>query len=61
MNKRVIHLNGPVEVYTLLENAVKAKKVIGWDPKVSLSDLIAMLVETDLQSVQSGARMSTTI
>jgi GDPmannose 4,6-dehydratase len=39
----------PAEVDVLLGDYSKAKKVLGWEPTVSLDELIAEMVENDLQ------------
>ena len=39
----------PTEVDVLLGDAAKARKVLGWEPKVSFDQLIAMMVEADLE------------
>ena len=38
----------PHEVPLLLGDASKAKKVLGWQPKVSLRELASMMYESDL-------------
>jgi len=38
----------PAEVDVLLGNPAKAKAELGWEPKTSLAQLIAMMVEADL-------------
>ncbi len=42
----------PAEVELLLGDASKAKRVLGWAPKVSFRDLIEMMVEVDLARYQ---------
>lgn len=39
----------PAEVDTLLGDAAKAKEVLGWEPEVSFSALVEMMVEADLE------------
>jgi GDPmannose 4,6-dehydratase len=41
----------PAEVDILLGNAEKAKTKLGWKPKTSLEDLVAMMVDADLKRV----------
>jgi GDPmannose 4,6-dehydratase len=41
----------PTEVDTLLGDASKAAKVLGWKPEVSFPQLVKMMVEADLESV----------
>ena len=38
----------PAEVDLLIGDASKAKRVLGWKPKVSFQELVAMMVENDL-------------
>jgi GDPmannose 4,6-dehydratase len=40
----------PTEVEYLVGDASKAKKKLGWEPKVSFPDLIKMMVEADLEA-----------
>ncbi|SDK92187.1 GDP-mannose 4,6-dehydratase [Pseudomonas indica] len=41
----------PAEVDVLLGNPAKAERVLGWQPKTSLENLIRMMVEADLRRV----------
>jgi GDPmannose 4,6-dehydratase len=41
----------PTEVDTLRGDASKARKKLGWEPKISFTDLIAIMVDADLQAV----------
>ena len=40
----------PAEVDLLIGDATKAKSVLGWEPKVSFTDLVSMMVESDLRA-----------
>lgn len=40
----------PTEVDLLIGDATKAKKILGWEPKVSFEELIVMMVEGDLRA-----------
>jgi GDPmannose 4,6-dehydratase len=42
----------PTEVDLLIGDASKAKTKLGWEQKVSFKELIAMMVETDIQAEQ---------
>jgi GDPmannose 4,6-dehydratase len=44
----------PTEVDLLVGDASKAKKVLGWSPRVSFIELVEMMVDADLAAVQSG-------
>ncbi len=39
----------PTEVDLLLGDASKAKRVLGWQPKVSFKDLVHMMVDSDME------------
>jgi GDPmannose 4,6-dehydratase len=41
----------PAEVNTLCGNASKAHKVLGWKPEVTFEQLVAMMVDADLERV----------
>jgi GDPmannose 4,6-dehydratase len=41
----------PAEVPSLWGNATRAKVELGWEPKVNLEELVAMMVEADLRRV----------
>ncbi|MFO0869143.1 MAG: GDP-mannose 4,6-dehydratase [Pirellulales bacterium] len=42
----------PAEVRTLRGDAAKARRVLGWEPTVSLAQLAAMMVDADLERVR---------
>lgn len=44
----------PAEVELLIGDPSKAKKELGWEPKTSLEDLCAMMVEADLRRNKTG-------
>ena len=39
----------PTEVDTLLGDSSKAKKKLGWQPKISFEELVKEMVESDLK------------
>ena len=41
-------LTRPAEVHRLRGDASKVRRELGWEPKVSFEELIAMMVESDL-------------
>ncbi len=41
----------PAEVDILLGNPAKANRVLNWQPKTSLQELITMMVDADLRRV----------
>jgi GDPmannose 4,6-dehydratase len=44
----------PAEVDQLVGDASKARDVLGWKPRVSFGDLVAMMVDADLEATQQG-------
>ena len=48
----------PTEVELLIGNAAKARKVLGWKPRVSFNELVEMMVDADVNAVQSGVPFS---
>ena len=42
----------PSELHTLTGGSEKAKKDLGWEPKVSFEELVKMMVEADLKRLQ---------
>jgi GDPmannose 4,6-dehydratase len=46
----------PADVNTLCGDSSKARRVLGWQPTVSLPDLARMMVDTDLKRVQEELR-----
>jgi len=45
----------PTEVETLLGDASKAKRELGWTPRTSFAELVREMVESDLQSAKRDA------
>ncbi len=45
----------PTEVETLLGDASKAKRELGWSPRISFDDLVQEMVASDLKSAQRDA------
>ena len=54
-NKEIIKIDTnyyrPTEVESLLGDASKVKKELGWEPKISFEDLVKEMVEKDLKSI----------
>lgn len=42
----------PAEVDMLLSDASKAKRVLGWEPKVKFPELVAMMVESEMEHLK---------
>ena len=40
----------PTEVDLLIGDAAKAKRTLGWEPKVSFEDLVTMMVDADVRA-----------
>jgi GDPmannose 4,6-dehydratase len=53
--KTIVRINPkfyrPAEVETLVGNAAKAKRELGWEPRTSLEELCCIMVEADLERV----------
>jgi GDPmannose 4,6-dehydratase len=45
----------PAEVDDLVGDASKAKRELGWEPRTSFEDLVRLMVDADLRSLQAGA------
>ena len=41
----------PAEVDILIGDAFKAKKILGWVPKVGFKELVRLMVKTDCEEV----------
>lgn len=48
----------PAEVETLLGDANKAKAVLGWEPKTSFEQLVAEMIDSDLELARRDAAMT---
>jgi GDPmannose 4,6-dehydratase len=48
----------PAEVYVLQGDASKAKQKLGWAPRVSFEELVRIMVEADLERIQSDPKRS---
>ncbi len=46
----------PSEVYNLRGDASKAKRLLGWEPKVRFRELVKLMVEADLAALQEHPR-----
>jgi GDPmannose 4,6-dehydratase len=44
----------PVDVNVLYGDPSKAKRVLGWEPEVGFSDLVALMVDSDMERLQSA-------
>ena len=42
----------PAEVETLLGDASKAKKILGWKPKISFDQLVAEMIDSDINDLK---------
>ena len=55
-NKEIIRVDKsyyrPTEVDSLLGDASKVKKKLGWSPKTSFEDLVKEMIENDLNSIK---------
>jgi GDPmannose 4,6-dehydratase len=41
----------PTEVESLIADARKAKKALGWDPKIKFDDLVKIMVDADMRAI----------
>jgi len=44
----------PTEVESLIGNPVKAKEVLGWEPKIRFKELVKIMVEADLNKIKNS-------
>jgi GDPmannose 4,6-dehydratase len=44
----------PAEVDQLIGDAAKAKAALGWEPRVSFAELVAMMVDADVEAQKAG-------
>ena len=47
----------PVVVDLLVGDATKAGKALGWEPNITFTALIEMMVEADLELLKSGGKV----
>ncbi|HXF85977.1 MAG TPA: GDP-mannose 4,6-dehydratase [Anaerolineales bacterium] len=47
----------PAEVDLLISDPSKARKVLGWEPKVGFKELVTMMVEADLERLKQSQRV----
>jgi GDPmannose 4,6-dehydratase len=48
----------PTEVETLLGDSTKAKKFLGWEPKITFKELVLEMIQSDLQMVKKEITLS---
>lgn len=46
----------PAEVDLLVGDPSKAGRILGWEPNVRFQELVAMMVESDMQNIRDGIR-----
>lgn len=51
-------LNRPAEVHHLCGDASKAKRVLGWEPRVRFRELVELMVRADLDDVRRRAEVT---
>jgi GDPmannose 4,6-dehydratase len=47
----------PAEVDLLVSNPSKARQVLGWEPKVSFTELVRMMVEADMERLKAQTEL----
>lgn len=50
------HLYRPAEVNSLLGDSRKARRVLGWKPRVDFEGLVRMMVDADLKRIETSGR-----
>jgi GDPmannose 4,6-dehydratase len=48
----------PAEIYELRGDASKAKRILGWSPKTSFSELVELMVKSDLAYIKTNHQYS---
>ena len=48
----------PAEVDLLIGDPAKAKRVLGWEPKVKFKELVGLMVDADLKLAQDELHMT---
>ena len=43
----------PTEVYDLVSDSRKAKRILGWKPKITFEDLVKIMVDSDMRAIGS--------
>ncbi len=49
---------GTAELHDLVGDASKARRILGWEPKVSFEELLRLMVEADLARLQAETAAS---
>ena len=44
----------PAEVESLVADASKARRELGWEPSLGFGELVSMMVEADLERIREG-------
>jgi GDPmannose 4,6-dehydratase len=47
----------PAEVELLIGDPAKAKKQLGWEPKVKFKELVAIMVDADMKLAEDEAKI----
>jgi GDPmannose 4,6-dehydratase len=47
----------PAEVDLLVSNPSKARQVLGWEPKVSFTELVRMMAEADMERLKAQTEL----
>jgi GDPmannose 4,6-dehydratase len=51
----------PAEVDHLIGDASKAKRLLGWEPSVSFEQLVAMMVDADVDALSGAPRVASSV
>jgi GDPmannose 4,6-dehydratase len=49
----------PAEVEHLVGDATKARKKLGWEPRTSFEEMVRLMVDSDLELLESGGVQET--
>ena len=47
-------MNRPTDIEDLVGDSSKARKQLGWSPKLDFKELVKMMIEYDINSVKNG-------
>jgi len=47
-------MNRPTDIEELIGDSTKARKQLGWSPKVGFKELVKMMVEYDINNLKSS-------
>jgi GDPmannose 4,6-dehydratase len=61
-NKCIVQVDSryfrPAEVETLLGDATKAKKILGWSPEITFQELVSEMIAEDLRTAEKNLNLA---